>query len=69
MVGGVGCSSGLGIYWREVEFERTGAVYIHAVSVGEVLLALKVITEWPKETSDHFVLVPNHGDRNGGSSG
>ncbi|MDG2401035.1 MAG: glycosyltransferase N-terminal domain-containing protein [Akkermansiaceae bacterium] len=55
---GSGLLERIGIYGREVEFERTGAVYIHAVSVGEVLLALKVITEWRKETGDHFVLVP-----------
>ena len=55
---GSGLLERIGIYRREVEFERIGAVYIHAVSVGEVLLALKVITEWRKETSDHFVLVP-----------
>ena len=55
---GSGLLERIGIYRREVEFERIGAVYIHAVSVGEVLLALKVITEWRKETGDHFVLVP-----------
>lgn len=55
---GSGLLERIGTYRREVEFERTGAVYIHAVSVGEVLLALKVITKWQKETGDHFVLVP-----------
>ncbi|HBI33288.1 MAG TPA: hypothetical protein DDY45_14695 [Verrucomicrobiales bacterium] len=55
---GSGLLERIGIYQREMEFERTGAVYIHAVSVGEVLLALKVITEWRQKTGDHFVLVP-----------
>lgn len=55
---GSGLLERIGIYAREAEFERTGAVYIHAVSVGEVLLALKLITKWREETGDHFVLVP-----------
>lgn len=55
---GSGLLERIGIYGRDAEFERPGAVYIHAVSVGEVLLALKVITKWREETGDHFVLVP-----------
>ena len=40
-----------------VEYEPCGGVYIHAVSVGEVLIALKLINQWKK--NDHqtpFVL-------------
>ena len=55
---GSGLLERIGIYGREAEFERTGAVYIHAVSVGEVFLALKLIAKWREETGDHFVLVP-----------
>ena len=33
----------VGRYDREAEFEKTGGIYLHAVSVGEVLVALKVI--------------------------
>ncbi|MDA7863983.1 hypothetical protein N9133_00450 [Akkermansiaceae bacterium] len=55
---GSGLPERLGIYGREAEFEKQGGVYIHAVSVGEVLLALKLIEAWRAETGDHFVLVP-----------
>lgn len=55
---GSGLAERLGIYDRDAEFEKAGGVYIHAVSVGEVLLALKVIAKWREMTGDHFVLVP-----------
>lgn len=55
---GSGLGERLGVYDRDREFERTGGVYVHAVSVGEVLLALKVIAKWREATGDHFVLVP-----------
>ena len=55
---GSGLLERLGIYDREAEMEKCGGVYIHAVSVGEVLLALKLIEKWQVETEDHFVLVP-----------
>lgn len=55
---GSGLLERIGLYDRAQEFERTGAVYIHAVSVGEVLLALKLITKWREKSGDHFVLVP-----------
>ena len=55
---GSGLLERIGFYDRDVEFERHGGVYIHAVSVGEVLLALKLIAKWREMTGDHFVLVP-----------
>jgi len=55
---GSGLLERIGIYRKEVEFEKRGGVYVHAVSVGEVLLALKVIARWRAATGDHFVLVP-----------
>ncbi len=55
---GSGLLERIGLYDQDAEFERTGGVYIHAVSVGEVLLALKLIARWRGETDDHFVLVP-----------
>ncbi len=55
---GSGLLERIGFYDRDVEFEKSGGVYIHAVSVGEVLLALKLIAKWKHETTDHFVLVP-----------
>ena len=36
----------LGVFRRPVEFESVGAVYIHAVSVGEVRMALRLIAKW-----------------------
>ncbi len=35
-----------GIYSTEKEFEPNGAVHLHAVSVGETILALKLLREW-----------------------
>lgn len=55
---GSGLLERLTVYDRDPEFEKNGAVYVHAVSVGEVLLALKLIHAWHQETGDHFVLVP-----------
>ena len=55
---GSGLLERLTIYDRDPEFEKNGAVYIHAVSVGEVLLALKLIKIWREQTGDHFILVP-----------
>lgn len=55
---GSGLTERLGLYDRDPELEKSGAVYLHAVSVGEVLLALKLIEKWRTETGDHFLLVP-----------
>lgn len=55
---GSGLLERIGLYRRDAEFERTGGVYIHAVSVGEVLMALKLIAKWRLQSDDHFVLVP-----------
>ncbi len=45
------------IYSMESEFEPHGAVHIHAISVGEALLALKLIREWLKQEPERrFVL-------------
>lgn len=47
----------VGIYDRDPEFESSGAVYIHAVSVGEVVMALKLISKWQEEDpAERFVL-------------
>lgn len=55
---GSGLLERVGLYRRDAEFEKTGGIYVHAVSVGEVLLALKVMAKWREKTGDHFVLVP-----------
>ncbi|MBN8457702.1 MAG: hypothetical protein J0M04_07685 [Verrucomicrobia bacterium] len=46
--GGLGTRLGerLGCYPEPPDFEPSGAVHVHAVSVGEALLALKLIREW-----------------------
>jgi 3-deoxy-D-manno-octulosonic-acid transferase len=57
--GGFGTALGerLAIYGTEAEFEPCGAVHVHAVSVGESLLALKLIREWKAaEPARRFVL-------------
>ncbi|MGJ8698255.1 MAG: 3-deoxy-D-manno-octulosonic acid transferase [Verrucomicrobiaceae bacterium] len=55
---GTGLLERVGIYGRDAEFEKQGAVYVHAVSVGETLLALKLIEAWREVSEDHFILVP-----------
>ncbi len=45
------------VYTTPLEFEPCGAVHVHAVSVGEALLALKLIREWlAREPATRFVL-------------
>lgn len=56
---GTGLLERLAIYNEEVEFEPAGCVYVHAVSVGEVLIAIKLIKQWEREfPDDQFVLAP-----------
>jgi 3-deoxy-D-manno-octulosonic-acid transferase len=57
--GGIGTGLGerMAIYTREPEFEPCGEVHFHAVSVGESLLALKLIREWlTTEPEQRFTL-------------
>jgi 3-deoxy-D-manno-octulosonic-acid transferase len=45
------------IYTAPLEYEPCGAVHVHAVSVGEAMLALKLIREWlVREPERRFVL-------------
>ncbi len=53
---GTGLSERFGIYRRKKEEVPKGGLYIHAVSVGEVFIALKFIREWSKTHSDPVVL-------------
>lgn len=47
----------LSLYQEPMEYEPCGQVHFHAVSVGESLLALKLIREWLKEEPERrFVL-------------
>ena len=57
--GGLGTPLGerVGLYTVPLEFEPCGAIHVHAVSVGEALLALKLIREWRRaEPARRFVL-------------
>lgn len=46
-----------GIYEHSAEFEPCGAIHIHSVSVGETLLALKLVREWRKRApQQEFVI-------------
>lgn len=53
---GTGLSERFGIYHRRKAKEPTGGLYVHAVSVGEVFIALKFIREWSKTHSEPIVL-------------
>jgi 3-deoxy-D-manno-octulosonic-acid transferase len=57
--GGFGTQLGerAAIYTQEVEFEPCGCVHFHAVSVGESMLALKLIREWQLDEPERsFIL-------------
>jgi len=54
---GSGLRERLGIYRCAAADEKRGGVYIHAVSVGEVMIALKLIAAWRRvDANKHFVL-------------
>ncbi|MGJ8671368.1 3-deoxy-D-manno-octulosonic acid transferase [Rubritalea sp.] len=56
---GTGLLERVGVYREDVDFEPCGVVYVHAVSVGEVLIAIKLIRVWLLEfPDDQFVLAP-----------
>lgn len=54
---GTALNERIGIYTNSAEFEPSGAVHLHAVSVGETVIALKLLRAW--QTADpttRFVL-------------
>ncbi len=53
---GTGLSERFGIYKKPASEEPKGGLYVHAVSVGEVFIALKFIREWVKTHSEPVVL-------------
>ncbi len=53
---GTGLLERFGIYKRPANEEPKGGLYVHAVSVGEVFIALKFIREWSKTHSEPVVL-------------
>ncbi len=54
---GTGLAERVGIYSGPADFEPCGTVHFHAISVGESMLALKLIREWLcREPDRRFVL-------------
>ncbi len=53
---GTGLLERFGIYRRPKAEEPQGGLYVHAVSVGEVMIALKFIREWSKTHTEPVVL-------------
>lgn len=53
---GTGLSERFGIYRKPAAEEPKGGLYVHAVSVGEVFIALKFIREWSKTHSEPVIL-------------
>lgn len=53
---GTGLSERFGIYRRPASTEPKGGLYVHAVSVGEVFIALKFIREWSKTHTEPIIL-------------
>lgn len=53
---GTGLAERFGIYRRPADEEPKGGLYVHAVSVGEVFIALKFIREWVKTHNEPVVL-------------
>lgn len=53
---GTGLLERFGIYKSPASKEPKGGLYVHAVSVGEVFIALKFIREWSKTHSEPVVL-------------
>ncbi len=53
---GTGLLERFGIYRRPKAEEPQGGLYVHAVSVGETMIALKFIREWMKTHSEPVVL-------------
>jgi 3-deoxy-D-manno-octulosonic-acid transferase len=54
---GSGLRERIGWYRIPLEHEPCGAVHLHAVSVGEVMLALKLLREWRKESPDQRFVI------------
>ena len=58
---GTALNERIGVYFTGKEFEPSGAVHLHAVSVGETILALKHNFSWPcRAISRNVALVATH---------
>jgi 3-deoxy-D-manno-octulosonic-acid transferase len=49
---GTALNERIGIYFEEKEFEPCGAMHLHAISVGETALALKLLKAWAAQDPD-----------------
>jgi len=54
---GTGLLERFSFFKEDALSERKGVIYIHAVSVGEVLIAIKLIKEWLEQYPDENVLL------------
>ncbi len=54
---GTGLAERIALYRTVREFEPCGAVHLHAVSVGETMLALKLIREWRQREPDRRFVI------------
>ncbi|WP_411828135.1 3-deoxy-D-manno-octulosonic acid transferase [Luteolibacter sp. AS25] len=54
---GSGLQERIGIYTSAPDFEPSGAVHFHAISVGETILALKLIREWSSQFPDTRIVL------------
>ena len=54
---GTGLPERIAIFKAELDFEHCGAVHLHAVSVGETMLALKLIREWRQREPDRRFVI------------
>ena len=53
---GTGLAERFGLYRRRASEEPKGGLYIHAVSVGEAFIGLKLAREWVKRHGEPVVL-------------
>ncbi len=54
---GTALNERIGIYFREAAFEPSGAIHFHSISVGETVIALKLLKRWGAESpGTRFVL-------------
>ena len=54
---GTGLLERIGIHTEPADFEPAGAIHLHAVSVGETLLALKLVREWRKRAPEQAFVI------------
>ncbi len=54
---GTGLPERTALYRTELDFEPCGAIHLHAVSVGETMLALKLIREWRQREPDRRFVI------------